>query len=97
MNKFIFLIPIIFCTSNTFSRSDSDSGITGESKTLSSLKLSGGYFIGKYSEAGEDSPFLNFNYRAAELNKSHEQFNFGFAAEAGVYITKGFFPFYLKA
>jgi hypothetical protein len=97
MNKFIFLIPFFFCTSNIFSQRDPDSGITGQSKTLSRLKLSGGYFIGKYSEAGEDSPFLNFNYHAAELNKSHDQFDFGFAAEAGVYITNGFFPFYLKA
>lgn len=97
MNKFISLIPIFFCSSNIFSQNDSDSGIIGGSKTLSRLKLSGGYFIGKYSEAREDSPFLNFNYHAAELNKPHEQFDFGFAAEAGVYINNGFFPFYLKA
>jgi hypothetical protein len=97
MNKFIFLIPIFFCTSNILSQGDSDSGITGESKTLSRLKLSGGYFIGRNSEAGEDSPFLNFNYYAAELNKSNDQFDFGFAAEAGVYMGSGFFPFYLKA
>lgn len=97
MNKFIFLIPIFFCISNTFSQDVSYSGKTGRSKTLSRLKLSCGYIIGKNSEAAEDSPFLNFDYRATELNSLPDQFDFGFAAEAGVNFLNGFFPFYLKA
>ncbi len=97
MKKIIFIVPVFFFSSNIFSLETSDSVTASESKTLSRLKLSGGYFIGKYSEAWEDSPFLNFNYHAAELNKTHDQFDFGFAAEAGVYINNGFFPFYLKA
>jgi len=98
MNRFYYLIIIIFIvTTNIFSQIDLDSQNVETNKTLSRLKLSGGYFIGKYSEVGEDFPFLNFNFRATQLNKISNQFDVGLALEAGVNFTGGLFPLYAKA
>lgn len=53
------------------------------SETLSRIKLSVGYLGGKYAEVGENSPFLNFNYRASQLLKYENAPQYGFAFEAG--------------
>ncbi len=66
-------------------------------KTLSRLKLSGGYFLGEKSIIGGNSWFANFNYRASLLNKYGENFEIAPAVEGGINISNWFFPLYIKA
>lgn len=71
---FSIFVIILFYSTNILPQVILDSLNEEKSKTLSRLKLSGGYNIGKYLEAGENSPFLNFNYRATQLNKYSKDF-----------------------
>lgn len=72
--------------------------VNTESKTLSRLKLAGGYASGKFFEADGNTSFFDFGYRATELNKDSQGFEFGLSFDAGIIIyTNGFFPFYVKA
>jgi hypothetical protein len=66
------------------------------SETFSRLKLSIGYFGGKYVAVGKNTFFMNLNYRASTLLKYKDNPQFGFAFEAGVNVIKGVFPFYAK-
>jgi hypothetical protein len=92
MIKFYSLLLIVLIYSSNINSQSFE-----ESKTLSRLKLSGGYFVGEYSEVGEDSPFLNFNYRGTQINKHNKNFEVGLSFEAGINFIKGLFPVYVKA
>jgi hypothetical protein len=94
---FSLLIFIIFYSINITPQVILDAENAEESKTLSRLKLSGGYFMGEYSEIGRNSPFINLNYRATELKKYVKGFEAGLSFEAGVNVIKGVFPVYAKA
>jgi hypothetical protein len=95
--KRLFLIIILFYSTNITPQVISDSLNVKEYRTLSRLKLSGGYFVGKYSEVGKDSPFLNLQFRATQLNKYSKDFDAGLSFEAGINLIKGLFPVYAKA
>jgi len=86
----IFIIVLV-CPLNTLPQTNVDS-----SETLSRLKLSVGYFGGKYSEVGENRPFFNLNFRATQLLKYENPIQFSFAFEAGVNLVSSLFPLYAK-
>jgi hypothetical protein len=74
-----------------------DSNSINDAETQSRLKLSLGYFGGEYIDLGENTIFLNFNYRASQLLTYNDPPQFGFAFEAGINTFGGLFPLYAKA
>lgn len=84
-------------TLSVFPQADSSSQSMDDSKSLSRVKLSVGYFLGKYSAVGENFPFINFNYHATILGKHSMRFDSGLFCEAGINYFEGLFPPYIKA
>lgn len=97
INACYILIFLSFTSLNVFPQIGLDSQSVDKSKTLSRLKLSTGYFGGKYIDLGENTFFLNFNYRASQLLTYEDNPQFGFAFEAGTNYFSGGFPLYAKA
>ena len=93
-NLLYLIIIFSLLSSNIFSQTIDE---RKSSKTLSRLKLSGGYFLGEKSVISGNSWFVNFNYRATLINKNDRGIEITPAVEGGINIANRYFPLYIKA